>query len=70
MSYTAMPPDEEANNAQLDELQFKSQQEADHLGGELREIEMIIRQNQIEVDKLSPLIICTSETMLVASLIL
>jgi two-component system sensor histidine kinase DegS len=53
MTYTAMPPDEEANNAQLDEIQAKAQQEADRLGGELREIEMIMRQNQIEVDKLS-----------------
>lgn len=52
MSYTAMPPDEEANNAQLDEIQFKAQQEAERLAGELREIELIIRQNQIEVDKL------------------
>ncbi|MDB5079026.1 MAG: hypothetical protein JWP00_950 [Chloroflexi bacterium] len=53
MSYTAMPFDEEANNAQLDEIQFKAQQEADRLAGELREIELIIRQNQVEVDKLS-----------------
>jgi two-component system sensor histidine kinase DegS len=53
MSYTAMPHDEEANNAQLDEIQFKAQQEADRLAGELREIELIIRQNQVEVDKLS-----------------
>jgi two-component system, NarL family, sensor histidine kinase DegS len=53
MSYTAMPPDEEANNAQLDEIQFKAQQEAERLAGELREIELIIRQNQVEVDKLS-----------------
>ena len=53
MTYTAMPPDEEANNAQLDEIQFKAQQEAERLGDELREIEMIIRQNQVEVDKLS-----------------
>jgi two-component system, NarL family, sensor histidine kinase DegS len=53
MSYTAMPHDEEANNAQLDEIQFKAQQEAERLAGELREIELIIRQNQVEVDKLS-----------------
>ncbi len=52
MSFTAMPPDEEAINNQLDELQRTSQQDADRLAGELREIDLIIRQNQSEVDKL------------------
>jgi len=52
MSFTAMPPDEEAINNQLDELQRSSQQDAERLANELREIDLIIRQNQSEVDKL------------------
>lgn len=52
MSFTAMPPDEETINRNLDELQQESQRESDRLQAELREIDMIIRQNQSEVDKL------------------
>ncbi|HEX2915421.1 MAG TPA: sensor histidine kinase [Chloroflexia bacterium] len=52
MSFTAMPPDEETINNQLDELQRDSQKEAERLAAELREIDLIIRQNQNEVDKL------------------
>ncbi len=52
MSFTAMPPDEEAINNQLDELQRTSQADAERLNGDLREIDLIIRQTQSEVDKL------------------
>ncbi len=53
MSYTAMPPDEETINKQIDDIQANAQQESERLSAELREIELIIRQNQSEVDKLS-----------------
>ena len=52
MSFTAMPPDEETINKQIDEIQANAQKESERLSAELREIEMIIRQNQSEVDKL------------------
>ncbi len=52
MSYSAMPPSEEAINSQLDEIQRNAQHESERLSAELREIDMIIRQNQNEVEKL------------------
>lgn len=53
MSYApAMPPSEEDIQAQLDDLQRNSQQEVERIANELKEIELIIRQNQSEVDRL------------------
>ncbi len=52
MSFTVMPPDEETINSQLDQLQREAQADNERLGAELREIDLIIRQNHNEVDKL------------------
>jgi two-component system, NarL family, sensor histidine kinase DegS len=48
----AMPPSEEDVNTQLDDLQRNAQQEVERLNAELREIDMLIKQNQSEVDRL------------------
>ena len=52
MSFTAMPPDEETINSSLDEIQTTAQKEAERLSAELKEIDLIIRQNQSEVDRI------------------